>query len=162
MDAVFARCEAEAWTESDDLLLQQEEAEERKADGRDAEGPQGGREQADRAPVPPEGLDRPLVFAARSPRGSSPFERVDPCEFERERFYRSILRPTEDGLPLRFRTLPARSLRDDEPQSSARMMETVVAEARVPEELLEFPLREEAGALESEVDAHRGDQFVAL
>src|SRR5438093_11396509 len=46
MDAVLARCETEEGTESDDLLLQQAEAEERQTDGRNAEEPEDRCEQA--------------------------------------------------------------------------------------------------------------------
>src|SRR2546422_11676338 len=73
MDAVFARREAEAGTESDDLLLQQEEAEERIEDVRDAEEPEGRREQAHGPAVPPEGVNLFLSVAARAPRGVTPF-----------------------------------------------------------------------------------------
>src|SRR2546427_10530513 len=71
MDAVFARREAEAGTESHDLLLQQEEAEEREQDVRDAEGPQGRRQQAHGLALPTEGVTRfpppPRGTARRSP-----------------------------------------------------------------------------------------------
>src|SRR3972149_2420845 len=70
MDAVFARREAEAGTESDDLLLQQEEAEERKAvaRGHAPEGPEGRREQAHGPAVPAEGVNPFPSVAARAPR----------------------------------------------------------------------------------------------
>src|SRR2546425_278644 len=79
MDAVFARREAEAGTESDDLLLQQEEAEEREQDVRDAEGAQGRREQAHGPAVPPEGVDHspPGRRAVPAPTGSAVFTEWD-------------------------------------------------------------------------------------
>src|SRR2546426_2538460 len=71
MDAVFARREAEAGTESHDLLLQQEEAEEREQDVRDAQGAQGRRQQAHGTALPAEGVTRfpppPRGTARRSP-----------------------------------------------------------------------------------------------
>src|SRR3989442_4124655 len=56
MDAVLARRETEEGTESDDLLLQQAETEERQTDGRNAEEPKGRREQAHGPSVSPQGL----------------------------------------------------------------------------------------------------------
>src|SRR5882762_7883568 len=59
MDAVLARRETEEGTESNDLLLQQTEAEERQTDGRNAEEPKGRREQAHRPSVLAKGLSSP-------------------------------------------------------------------------------------------------------
>src|SRR5438132_12853018 len=56
MDAVLARRETEEGTESNDLLLQQAETEERQTDGRNAEEPKGRRQQAHGPSVSPQGL----------------------------------------------------------------------------------------------------------
>src|SRR5713101_3421644 len=56
MDAVLARRETEEGTESDDLLLQQAETEERQTDGRNAEESKGRRQQAHGPSVSPQGL----------------------------------------------------------------------------------------------------------
>src|SRR2546425_13181708 len=59
MDAVLARRETEEGTESDDLLLQQAETEERQTDGRNAEESEDRREQAHGPSVSPERLSPP-------------------------------------------------------------------------------------------------------
>src|SRR5713101_8742560 len=56
MVAVLARRETEEGTESDDLLLQQAETEERQTDGRNAEESKGRRQQAHGPSVSPQGL----------------------------------------------------------------------------------------------------------
>src|SRR5881628_233673 len=66
MDAVLARRETEEGTESNDLLLQQAETEERQTDGRNAEESEGWREQAHGPSVPAERL--------------SPISRTPPAE----------------------------------------------------------------------------------
>src|SRR2546425_4004938 len=59
MDAVLARRETEEGTESDDLLLQQAETEERQTDGRNAEESEGRRQQAHGPSISPKGLSPP-------------------------------------------------------------------------------------------------------
>src|SRR5207249_6085885 len=75
MDAVLARCETEEGTESNDLLLQQAETEKRQTDGRNAQEPQGRREQAHRPSVLAKGLSPPLAtpYAEASRAGPRPF-----------------------------------------------------------------------------------------
>src|SRR3990170_5516802 len=87
MDLVLARGEAEEGAESDDLLLQQEKAEERKTDGRDAEESEGRREQAHGPSVPPEVIDassRPHCRGMGEALGPFPYSSCEgPKDFTR-------------------------------------------------------------------------------
>src|SRR3990170_7658188 len=126
MDAVFPRREAEAGTESDDLLLQQEDAKERQevARGHAPEGPEGRREQAHGPALPQEGVE--FIQPPRDSRAAPPPFRK-PLPFSND----SRFLGGESGSGWAIDLLGLLH-RDGEPQAAPSLEEPRLAEAGLP------------------------------